>query len=271
MLLTPCGVQEGHGRPADIWSLGCCVIEMATGLPPWSDKHKNPVAAMYYCASTGVKPQLPRNDQMPHGPWSAEARDFLSQCFERVPKNRPNATSLLMHPWLAGVVVPSSKQAAAVPQMPAHVRQQPPSPIKEEEAPSPPVAPVPRAPPPAASALAQRPGFAVLDAPAWASPQQETLMDSIAGASEGLAAAGERSSNTLMVSVAAGGSGMGAEHGPSRRVWGDETLDAAVDAEMLNMGSVQASMLTMNFNPMEEPSWLPNGPQVRAWYVLVSD
>ncbi|GIL61427.1 hypothetical protein Vafri_15876 [Volvox africanus] len=90
--------QSGHGRAADIWSLGCVVIEMATGRAPWSN-FSDPYAVMYHVASTKELPAMP--DSL-----SAHAKDFLTLCFNRVPRERPNATRLLQHPWLQTVIVP---------------------------------------------------------------------------------------------------------------------------------------------------------------------
>jgi serine/threonine protein kinase len=97
--------QTGHGRQADIWSVGCTTVEMATAKPPWSE-YVTQVSALFHIASAKGPPPLPASV-------SPEARDFMLLCFNRVPKDRPNATRLLQHPFVAGASAAS--QAAPPP------------------------------------------------------------------------------------------------------------------------------------------------------------
>ncbi|KAI9008152.1 hypothetical protein BC832DRAFT_530358, partial [Gaertneriomyces semiglobifer] len=87
---------EGLGRHGaqDIWSLGCCMLEMVTGRKPWSGLD-NEWAVMYHIGMTDRHPPLPE----PHEA-SAECSDFLHKCFTRPATQRPNAKELLEHPWL---------------------------------------------------------------------------------------------------------------------------------------------------------------------------
>ncbi|CAD8120205.1 unnamed protein product [Paramecium sonneborni] len=83
---------KGYGRFADIWSLGCTVIEMITGKPPWFDEAKNPFQIIMEIMK-GQPPQLPQN-------LSEIAKDFLSHCLQYDPKKRLNITKLLQHPFV---------------------------------------------------------------------------------------------------------------------------------------------------------------------------
>ena len=49
--------QAGYGRQADIWSVGCTVIEMATGRPPWSE-YKTQVSVMFHIAVSKEPPEV---------------------------------------------------------------------------------------------------------------------------------------------------------------------------------------------------------------------
>lgn len=81
---------------ADIWSLGCVILEMATGRRPWSTLD-NEWAIMYNIAQ-GNPPQLPAEDQL-----SETGIDFLKKCFERDPAKRSSAAELLQHPWIVEI------------------------------------------------------------------------------------------------------------------------------------------------------------------------
>ncbi|KAF2745561.1 MAP kinase [Sporormia fimetaria CBS 119925] len=87
------GQDSGRHGAVDIWSLGCVVLEMATGRRPWSTLD-NEWAIMYNIAA-GNPPQLPTRDQL-----SEQGIDFLLKCFERDPNQRASAVELLQHPWI---------------------------------------------------------------------------------------------------------------------------------------------------------------------------
>lgn len=85
-----------HQGAVDIWSLGCVILEMATGRRPWSTLD-NEWAIMYNIAQ-GNQPVLPNNDQL-----SDQGIDFLRRCFECDPLKRSTAAELLQHEWIVSI------------------------------------------------------------------------------------------------------------------------------------------------------------------------
>ncbi|XP_022772825.1 mitogen-activated protein kinase kinase kinase 5-like isoform X2 [Durio zibethinus] len=73
----------------DIWSLGCTVIEMFNGKPPWSGL-EGPQAMFKVLNKTPPMPEA----------LSPEGKDFLRCCFQRNPAERPSAAKLLEHPFV---------------------------------------------------------------------------------------------------------------------------------------------------------------------------
>uniref|UniRef100_A0A672SAN3 Mitogen-activated protein kinase kinase kinase 4 n=1 Tax=Sinocyclocheilus grahami TaxID=75366 RepID=A0A672SAN3_SINGR len=82
---------EGHGRAADIWSLGCVLIEMVTGKRPWHEYEHN--FQIMYKVGMGHKPPIPEK-------LSTEGKDFLAHCLQSEPKRRWTASALLDHPFV---------------------------------------------------------------------------------------------------------------------------------------------------------------------------
>ncbi|KAI8819541.1 uncharacterized protein EV422DRAFT_497758, partial [Fimicolochytrium jonesii] len=88
------GESLGRHGAQDIWSMGCCVLEMVTGRKPWSGLD-NEWAVMYHIGIANKMPPLPEPHEL-----SEEGIDFLTKCFTRPASQRPSAKELLEHSWV---------------------------------------------------------------------------------------------------------------------------------------------------------------------------
>ncbi|GLT87243.1 hypothetical protein SLE2022_053370 [Rubroshorea leprosula] len=82
--------NQGYGLSADIWSLGCTVLEMLTRKVPYSPLESQQ-ALFKIC--NGEPPPVP--DSL-----SNDARDFILQCLQVNPNSRPTAAQLLDHSFV---------------------------------------------------------------------------------------------------------------------------------------------------------------------------
>ena len=131
-----------YGRRADVWSVGCTVLEMFTGKHPWPDV-ENTWAAIFHIARATKGPPLPevrlntanaalsgRNNPFRSPKTKAEvmvgvdcvfaqglsegALSFLAKCFAYEPSARPTATKLLQNEFVSGTeTAVQDAQAAA--------------------------------------------------------------------------------------------------------------------------------------------------------------
>ncbi|RUS20588.1 hypothetical protein BC937DRAFT_94880 [Endogone sp. FLAS-F59071] len=81
---------SGATTASDIWSVGCTIIELLEGRPPYYDL--GPMVALFRIVQDEHPP-------IPQGA-SPIVKDFLMQCFQKDHNLRVSARKLLRHPWI---------------------------------------------------------------------------------------------------------------------------------------------------------------------------
>ena len=94
--MSPDMIQNGRASTAsDVWALGCVVMEMATGQPPWCDVPvDNPFALVYHIGNASTV------DLGCMSECSAALRSFVAECLNLNVNDRPSATALAKHEFI---------------------------------------------------------------------------------------------------------------------------------------------------------------------------
>ena len=89
--------QTAYTKKADIWSLGCLIVEMFTGSHP----HPNctQLQAIFKIGGSGVNAENARPDMPAMA--NEDAKDFLRKTFEIEHEKRPSAAELMNYPFCA--------------------------------------------------------------------------------------------------------------------------------------------------------------------------
>ncbi|KAI8914347.1 kinase-like domain-containing protein [Gorgonomyces haynaldii] len=85
--------RDGYSAKADIWSLGCTVIEMATGGVPWKKQQSFVNIGRSIYNDHMYPPELETIE-------STETKQFVKKCLDFDPDTRPSALALLEDPFV---------------------------------------------------------------------------------------------------------------------------------------------------------------------------
>ena len=129
--LSPDAIQGKYSVYSDVWAVGCTVLELVTGLPPYHEKQRcfdSPTQLIFYIATSGKHPTIPpalspataaeaaadsgcfvagSDKARPPGAVSPALRSFLAKTFSATPSERGDCADLLAHAWLTTPDLPT--------------------------------------------------------------------------------------------------------------------------------------------------------------------